>query len=270
VFHATIEGLWGPGTPKCFNRRAGAVAQGRNLPEPDTDQVELRDVAEERRALAVARLRRGRDSQTTHRVAIGGHDQRRSAASAVPAPSRGRPLGSVEPRDVEGRLLDRPSTETVAVGLLAPRRAVTALDVADRSVGEDGSPVRHPARRHHQGDDHQATPRPTPRPSRFPAGCNVPCTARSARPKAGGCPTRRYPLRNAESHPRGARIHIDRTERWGRVLKSGTKWATVAPSKRPEWRGSSHSATPVSNLRGDHELWRFGAITSTRWTRRTG
>jgi hypothetical protein len=34
---------------------AGAVAEGRNLTEPDTDQVELRDVArEERRALAIA------------------------------------------------------------------------------------------------------------------------------------------------------------------------------------------------------------------------
>jgi hypothetical protein len=36
VFHATIEGLWGPWTPKCFRRSAGAIAQGRNLTEPDT------------------------------------------------------------------------------------------------------------------------------------------------------------------------------------------------------------------------------------------
>jgi hypothetical protein len=31
---------------------------------------------------------------------------------------------------------------------------------------------------------------------------------------AGGPPTSAYPLRNAESHPRRGRVHVDRTERW--------------------------------------------------------
>src|ERR671915_703697 len=36
-----------------------------------------------------------------------------------------------------------------------------------------------------------------------------------------------------------------RTEKWEKVLLGGRKWGTVAPINRPEWRGSSHSATPV-------------------------
>ena len=88
------------------------------------------------------------------------------------------------------------------------------------------------------------TPRPTPLPSRFPARCNVPCTASSVRSMAGGYPTGWYPLRNAESHPRGTRIHIDRTGKWGKVLQSGTKWGTVAPAN-----DRSGGAPPTPPLR---------------------
>ena len=71
-------------------------------------------------------------------------------------------------------------------------------------------------------------------------------------------------------------------------LRTGRKWGKVARSrKRPGWRSSSHSAIPgpTKDARGEAALqpaserndqgqrfasWRFGVITSTRWTRRTG
>src|SRR5919106_2443697 len=39
-----------------------------------------------------------------------------------------------------------------------------------------------------------------------------------------------------------------RTEKWEMVLLGGRKWGTVAPSNRPEWRGSPPPPPPVSIL----------------------
>jgi hypothetical protein len=105
---------------------------------------------------------------------------------------------------------------------------------------------------------------------RFPAHCNVPCTASPRRGHGGRLSHLRVSAQEC-GKTRAKGVNSRRSD--GKVGSGVEKWDKVGyggAGKRPEWRGSSHSATPVSNLRGDNELWRFGATSSTRWTRRTG
>src|SRR5919106_2846849 len=164
---------------------------------------------------------------------------------------------------------------TVATAYDTPLEATTSAMIATTIAGEGRRrkrfiSVRPPVESGSKSVLQQERPRPgcgSRRGGVDPLPAATCLAARPPRPGLGKAPSHRSaPLRNAETRTEPGPVRLHRTERWGEVLKSGRKWATVAPSKRPEWRGSSHSATPVSNLHGDNALWRFGATSSTRWT----
>jgi hypothetical protein len=153
----------------------------------------------------------------------------------------------------------------------------------------------HPARPDHQDDarhDHRWSVRAqkalqigralpsTPSNRGDPAPCATPVAVtcslqralhRELRPVHGGRRSHllvsaqecgKPPARDANSHRSDGKVGQG-VEKWDKVGYGGAQQTTGVAGLLP----LRHSGL---DLRGDHELWRFGATTSTRWTRRTG
>ena len=107
--------MWGPGTPKCFTRSAGAIAQSRNLTEPDTHSAPIRDPLQQRLNTVYATVFDGGWPDSPHRALRNSTVEAWEGAGRPAAPRRPGE-GDMVARAPDGTCLYRYGAETPVRG----------------------------------------------------------------------------------------------------------------------------------------------------------